>query len=120
MKFILGTKKEMTQIFTQNGDLAPATVLKAGPCVITQVKNTEKDGYSSIQVGYGEKNKLNKPIAGHLKSAGKKARFLKEFRDEIKSLNIGDQYGVEIFKEGDIVDARAISKGKGFQGVVKR
>jgi len=120
MKFILGTKEEMTQIFDDNGDVSPVTVINAGPIVVTQIKSLEKDGYDSVQIGYGEKKEknINKPEKGHLKDAGN-LRYLKEF--ELKEgMNIGDKVDVSDFKKGDVVTISAISKGKGFQGVVKR
>ncbi|MFH0853929.1 MAG: 50S ribosomal protein L3 [bacterium] len=120
MKFILGKKKEMAQIFTENGDIAPVTAIKAGPCFVTQIKTIEKDKYTAVQIGYGKRNKINKPFAGHLKFLGEKLKYLKEFKENAEIMKIGDVFGVEIFNEGDVVEASAISKGKGFQGVVKR
>ena len=118
-KFILGKKLNMTQKFTADGAVVPVTVIEAGPCVVVQVKK-EKDGYRAIQVGYGLKKKLNKPQAGHLKGLDS-FRYLKEFRlENIDSFERGKSFGVNSFETGDIVDVRATSKGKGFQGVVKR
>ena len=114
-KAILATKVGMTQIFDENGVLVPVTVLQAGPCVVTQVKTADNDGYSAIQVGFGEKkeNRVNKPMKGQFAKAGVSCkRYLKEFRfEEIKA---------DIFGAGDKIDATATSKGKGFQGAIKR
>ncbi len=120
MKFILGTKEEMTQIFDKEGVVQPATIINAGPIKVTQVKDAEKDGYESVQVGYGEKKEknINKPEKGHLKDLGN-FRYLREFQteDEVK---VGDEINVSVFNEGDNIEVSAVSKGKGFQGVVKR
>lgn len=122
MKFILGRKQNMVQFFKSDGTCVPATVLDAGPVVVTQVKTPEKDGYSAVQVGFGKKHqqRVNKAQAGHLK-AMPTARFVKEFRlDEQGSFSVGDTINVGVFTEGDVVTVSGISKGKGFQGVVKR
>lgn len=125
MKFILGTKQYMTQVFDENGAVHPATVLSAGPMVVTQVKTPETDGYRALQVGFGEKNEKNIPKAqkGHFKERGN-FRYVREFREEnegdLDALNLGDAVTVASFREGDTVAVSAISKGKGFQGVVKR
>ena len=120
MKFILGTKKEMTRKFKDSGEIVPVTVVCAGPCFVTQVKTKEKDGYSAIQVGFGEKKKLKKPLSGHLKNLGK-FRWLKEFKiDENTEVNRGQKFDASIFNLGDIVDVAGTSIGRGFQGVVKR
>ncbi|MFH1030883.1 MAG: 50S ribosomal protein L3 [bacterium] len=121
MKFILGTKKEMTQIFSAEGEVFPVTAIKAGPCIVAQAKTTEKDRYAAVQIGYGKRNNISKSLEGHLKPVGRNLRYLREFQgNEDVVLKVGDEFGIEIFKEGDIVDVSAISKGKGFQGVVKR
>lgn len=120
MKFILGKKIEMAQKFQDNGEVAPVTVVAAGPCVITAVKTMEKDGYNAVQVGYGEKKHLAKSLLGHLKNLGK-LRHLREFRlEEVKDMKVGDNFNVSLFEKGDIVKVSGVSKGKGFQGVVKR
>lgn len=120
MKFILGKKIEMTQQFKDNGEVVPVTVVQAGPCVITAVKNQEKDGHSAVQVGYGYAKKINKPLAGHLKNLGQ-FKHLKEFKvEEIANFKTGDKFDVSIFVPGDKVKVTGVSKGKGFQGVVKR
>lgn len=118
-KFILGKKLYMTQKFMEDGRVAPVTVVEAGPCTITQVKS-EKDGYNAVQVGYGKKNKLTKALAGHLKGYSN-FRHLKEFRvDNPENFEKGKVFDVSSFKAGDILAVTATSKGKGFQGVVKR
>lgn len=121
MKFILAKKLHMTQIFAENGEAFPATVLEAGPVTVTQVKGKDKDGYEAVQVGFGlrkEKN-LNKAALGHMKKLGTFAH-LKEFRVTPEGKNVGDKIDVGVFAPGDVVEASATSKGKGFQGVVKR
>lgn len=123
-KAILATKVGMTQIFNEDGVLTPVTVLQAGPCVVTQVKTKENDGYSAVQVGFGDiREKLvNKPKKGHFAKAGvDNKRHLKEFRfDNAEDYQVGQEIKVDIFAEGDKVDATAKSKGKGFQGAIKR
>ena len=123
-KAILATKVGMTQIFNEDGTLIPVTVLQAGPCVVTQVKTVENDGYSAVQVGFGDiREKLvNKPKKGHFAKAGVTAkRFLKEFRlEDAESYTLGQEIKADVFAAGDKVDATAKSKGKGFQGAIKR
>ena len=123
-KAILTTKVGMTQIFNEDGVLTPVTVLQAGPCVVTQVKTVENDGYSAVQVGFGEiREKLvNKPQKGHFAKAGVAAkRFVKEFRlEDAESYTLGQEIKADIFVAGDKIDATAKSKGKGFQGAIKR
>ena len=123
-KAILTTKVGMTQIFNEDGVLTPVTVLQAGPCVVTQVKTVENDGYSAIQVGFGDiREKLvNKPKKGHFAKAGVSAkRFVKEFRlEDAESYTLGQEIKADIFAAGDKIDATAKSKGKGFQGAIKR
>ncbi len=123
-KAILTTKIGMTQIFSEDGVLTPVTVLQAGPCVVTQVKTVENDGYSAIQVGYGDiREKLvNKPETGHFKKAGVPVkRFLKEFRiEDAENYKVGQEIKADVFAEGDKVDVTARSKGKGYQGAIKR
>lgn len=122
MKFILGTKQNMTQIFDEAGIVHPVTVIKAGPVVVTQVKKTAtKDGYDAVQVGYGERKSknINKPLRGHIKDAN--YAYLKEFRvEKDATFAEGDKIDLSVFSNGDNVTVSAISKGKGFQGVVKR
>ena len=114
----------MTQVFSEDGVLTPVTVLQAGPCVVTQVKTVENDGYSAVQVGFGDiREKLvNKPKKGHFAKAGVTAkRFLKEFRlEDAESYTLGQKIKADVFAAGDKVDATAKSKGKGFQGAIKR
>ncbi len=123
-KAILATKVGMTQIFNENGVLTPVTVLQAGPCVVTQIKTVENDGYKAVQVGYGEiREKLvNKPKKGHFAKAGvANKRYLKEFKfDNTEEYAVGQEIKADIFAEGDKIDATAKSKGKGFQGAIKR
>lgn len=114
----------MTQIFNENGALIPVTVLQAGPCAVTQVKTVENDGYSAVQVGFGDIREVlvNKPRKGHFAKAGvANKKYLKEFRfDNAADYTVGQEIKVDIFAEGDRVDATAKSKGKGFQGAIKR
>ena len=139
-KAILATKVGMTQIFDENGVLIPVTVLQAGPCVVTQVKTVENDGYSAVQVGYGEaKDKIvakdvtgkktivnahgvKKAQKGHFEKAGVESKkFVKEFRfDNAEEYQVAQEIKADIFAAGDKVDATATSKGKGFQGAIKR
>ncbi len=122
MKFILGTKEKMTQVFDQKGLVQAVTVLQTGPVVITQIKDVDKDGYLAVQVGFGKKNEknINKAQKGHLKDLGN-FRHLKEFRlKDTGEYKVGDSIDISIFEEGDKVTVSSVSKGKGFQGVVKR
>ena len=123
-KAILATKVGMTQIFNEDGVLTPVTVLQAGPCVVTQVKTVENDGYDAVQVGFADiREKLvNKPVKGHFdKAEVPYKRFLREFKFENASeYSVKDEIKADIFAAGDKVDATAISKGKGFQGAIKR
>lgn len=123
-KGILATKIGMTQIFNEDGILTPVTVLQAGPCYVTQVKTIENDGYEAIQVGFGEvREKLvNKPTKGHLAKAGVgNLRFMKEFKFENSGeYEVGQEIKADIFAVGDKIDVTGKSKGKGFQGAIKR
>ncbi len=123
-KGILATKVGMTQIFNENGVLTPVTVLQAGPCVVTQVKTVENDGYSAVQVGYVDKREklVSKPLKGHFNKAGVSyKRFVREFRlENADQYSVKDEIKADIFAAGDKIDATAISKGKGFQGAIKR
>ena len=123
-KAILATKVGMTQIFNDEGVLIPVTVLQAGPCVVTQVKTEENDGYSAVQVGYMDKREklVNKPMKGHFDKAGVSTkRFVREFKlDNAAEYELGQEIKVDVFEAGDHIDATAISKGKGFQGAIKR
>ena len=123
-KAILATKVGMTQIFNEDGSLVPVTVLQAGPCVVTRVKTVENDGYSAVQVGFGEKREklVNKPMKGMFDKAGVPyKRFVREFKFEnAEEYSVKDEIKADIFAAGDKVDASAIAKGKGFQGAIKR
>ncbi len=120
VKFMLGTKGRMTQVFDEKGAVSAATVITAGPLTVTQVKTPEKDGYAAAQVGFGTKKEknVNKPQKGHLKDLPM-SRYLREFTPDADMAR-GATIDVSIFAPGDIVEVSAISKGKGFQGVVKR
>ena len=139
-KAILATKVGMTQIFSEDGQAIPVTVLMAGPCVVTQIKTVENDGYNAVQVGYMEKKEriinkdkggkreiihrhgVNKPTMGHLRKAGTTGkRYIREFKlENAADYELGSEIKVDIFAVGDMVDAQATSKGKGFQGAIKR
>ena len=123
-KAILATKVGMTQIFNEDGVLVPVTVLQAGPCVVTQVKSEENDGYKAVQVGFVDKREklVNKPTRGHFDKAGVSyKRFVREFRfDNAEEYSVKDEIKADIFVDGDKVDATAVSKGKGLQGGLKR
>ena len=123
-KAILATKVGMTQIFNEDGVLTPVTVLQAGPCVVTQIKTVENDGYSAVQVGFADKRAklVNKPLKGHFDKAGVSyKRYIKEFKFEnAADYTLAQEIKADIFEAGDKVDATAISKGKGFQGAIKR
>ena len=123
-KAIIGKKVGMTQIFDEMGKVIPVTVIEAGPCVVTQKKTVEKEGYSAVQLGYEEvaEKKLSQPEAGHLKKAGVgMMKHLKEFKlENAAEMNVGDVIKADTFKEGEKVDITGISKGHGFAGAVKR
>ena len=123
-KAIIGKKVGMTQIFDADGKVIPVTLIEAGPCTVVQKKTEEKDGYSAVQLGYGDvaEKKLTKPELGHLKKAGDvRKKTLKEFRlANCDALNVGDEVKADVFAEGDRVDVTGISKGHGYQGVIKR
>ena len=123
-KAILATKVGMTQIFDENGVLIPVTVLQAGPCVVTQVKTVDNDGYKAVQVGFVDKRDklVNKPQKGHFDKAGVSyKRYVREFKFEnAEEYSVKDEIKADIFAAGDKIDATAISKGKGFQGAIKR
>ena len=123
-KTIIGKKIGMTQIFDEEGKVIPVTVIEAGPCVIAQVKSVETDGYNAIQLGFGDvkESKVNKPEKGHFAKASITAKkHLREFRvDEVASYKVGDEIKADTFVKGDKIDVQGTSKGKGFQGVIKR
>jgi len=124
MKNILGRKVGMTQIFDENGNVIPVTVVEAGPVKVIQKKTVEKDGYNAIQVGFVDvkERKLNKPLKGHFDKAGVEyKKYIKEFRiDNVDEFEIGQEIKVDIFENGDKVDVIGTSKGKGTQGPIKR
>ena len=123
-KAILATKVGMTQIFNEDGVLPPVTVLQAGPCVVTQVKTVENDGYSAVQVGFVDKREklVNKPLKGHFDKAGVSyKRYVREFKlEDAEGYAVAQEIKADVFTAGDKIDATAISKGKGFQGAIKR
>lgn len=124
MKGILGKKLGMTQVFTPEGNVLAVTVIEAGPCVVLQKKDLENDGYEAIQVGFSDKkeNRSNKPEAGHAKKANTAPkRYVREIRGvDLASVEVGQELKADVFAEGEFVDVTGISKGKGFQGVIKR
>ena len=123
-KALIGKKVGMTQIFDESGKVIPVTVIEAGPCVVAQVKTVETDGYDAIQLGFGDvkENKVNKPVKGHFaKGSVTPKKHLREFRvDSIESYKVGDEVKADTFVAGDKIDVQGTSKGKGFQGVIKR
>ena len=122
-KGIIGKKIGMTQIFDENGKVIPVTVVEAGPCVVVQVKTVENDGYAAVQLGYGDKKaqRMNKPMKGHFDKAGAGyKRTLKEFKFDDCNVEAGSLVKADTFAVGDIVDVSGTSKGKGFQGAIKR
>ncbi|MCR8745954.1 50S ribosomal protein L3 [Romboutsia lituseburensis] len=123
MKGILGKKLGMTQIFTEEGIVIPVTVVEAGPNVVTQIKTVEKDGYTAVQVGFGDakEKSLNKPQKGHLAAANVLKKHLKEFRvDSVEEFTVGQEIKADLFAAGEKIDVTGTSKGKGFQGPIKR
>ena len=123
MSGLIGKKIGMTSIFDENGKNVPCTVIQAGPCVVTQVRTEEVDGYEAVQLGFDDKSDKNttKALQGHFAKAGTTPkRKVVEFAGFDAELNLGDTVGVDLFKEGEFVDVTGVSKGKGFQGVVKR
>lgn len=123
-KAIIGKKVGMTQIFDEAGKVVPVTVIEAGPCVVVQKKTDEKDGYTSVQLGFQDQleRKMSKPEKGHLEKVGVALKkYLKEFRlEDCASVNVGDEIKADVFAEGDKVDVTGTSKGKGYAGVIKR
>ena len=117
---IIGKKLGMTQVFRDNGEAEAVTAIEAGPCSVIQVKTVAKEGYSAVQIGFGEAKRLNSPRRGHLKELGQ-FEYLREFRVEnSEAIEVGEKIDVNLFKAGDLVDITGVSKGKGFAGVVKR
>ncbi len=123
-KAIIGKKVGMTQIFDENGKVIPVTVVEAGPCVVVQKKTVDTDGYTAVQLGFEDikESKLTKPEAGHLKKAGVEAKkYLKEFKlENAAEMNIGDVVKADVFAAGDKIDVTGVTKGHGYQGVIKR
>ena len=122
-KALLGKKLGMTQIFDKDGKVIPVTVIEAGPCTVVQVKTKDADGYEAVQLGFGEvkAKKVTKPAAGHFKKANvEPKKHLREFRLEEISYNVGDELKADVFTAGESVDITGTTKGKGFQGVIKR
>ncbi len=120
---LLGRKIGMTQVFDQRGEAVPVTVVELGPCVVTQIKTNERDGYEAVQIGFGEIRPKNvtKPEQGHLAKAGRLVRYLREFStDDINEYEVGQVLGADLFQPGQIVDVTGTSKGRGFAGVMKR
>lgn len=123
-KALIGKKVGMTQIFDEAGKVIPVTVIEVGPCTVTQIKTVEQDGYQAVQLGFGDvkESKLTKPKLGKFtKSKIAPKKYLREFKlDSIEGLNVGDELKADVFAVGDKVDVQGITKGKGFQGVIKR
>ena len=117
---LLGKKLGMVQVFDKDGTVVGCTVVEAGPCLVTQIRTKDRDGYEAVQLGYGTKKRLNEPEKGHLKNLGN-FRYLREFKaDSLEGITVGQRIGAELFKPGDLVDVTGVSKGRGFAGVVKR
>ena len=123
-KALIGKKVGMTQIFDEEGKVIPVTAIEVGPCTVTQIKTVEQDGYSAVQLGFGEikEKKLTRPAKGHFtKSNITPKKYLREFKlDQASELKVGDELKADVFEIGDKVDIQGTSKGKGFQGVIKR
>ena len=123
-KALIGKKLGMTQIFDENGLVVPVTAIEAGPCVVAQVKTIENDGYNAIQLGYGDvkENRINRPEKGHFTKANITAKkHLREFRvSDVADVTVGSEVKADVFEAGDKIDVQGTSKGKGFQGVIKR
>ncbi len=122
MKALIAQKIGMTQVFSEKGAVIPVTLLSAGPCVVTQVKTDETDGYNAVQLGFGEAKKIAKPQAGHVKKSGATPKTLGEFRieGEDEMPKVGDNITAEVFSVGDTITVSGVSKGKGFAGTIKR
>lgn len=120
---LLGRKIGMTQVFGPTGEVIPVTVLEVGPCVVTQIRTRDRDGYEAVQIGFGEARpkSLTKPQKGHLAGAGRLLRYLREFKAEsFDDLSVGQVLTADLFEAGELVDVTGTSKGRGFQGVMKR
>ena len=124
MKAIIGKKVGMTQVFDEQGVVIPVTVIEAGPCTVVQVKTVEKDGYDAVQLGYGavKEHKVNKPVKGHFSKGNVvPTKHLREFRvADASAVKVGEEVKADVFTAGDLVDIQGTTKGKGFQGVIKR
>ena len=124
MKAVLGRKLGMTKVFAEDGRLVPVTVIEAGPMVVTQIKNKETDGYEAVQVAFGEakEKRVNKPLRGHFAKAGVGfKKFVREFKvEDLSAYSLAQEIKVDVFEAGEKVDAIGTSKGKGFQGPIKR
>ena len=122
MKKIIAKKIGMTHIFDEAGNFVPVTVVEAGPCIVTQIKTVENEGYNAIQIGFGKGKNLVKPLLGHLKKSKAESKILREIKLENidESVKVGDEIKVDIFSEGDLVKVVGTSKGKGFAGTIKR
>jgi large subunit ribosomal protein L3 len=118
---LIGRKLGMTQIFDEQGLARPVTVIEAGPCVVTQVRTAEKDGYEAVQLGFGIAKKLNKPEKGHVKESGHMVKTLREVKaDDYSSIEVGQVFSADTFAEGEVIDVTGTRKGRGFQGGMKR
>jgi large subunit ribosomal protein L3 len=118
---LIGRKLGMTQIFDEQGLARPVTVIEAGPCVVTQVRNQETDGYDAVQLGFGIAKRLNKPDAGHVRASGHQVKTLREFKaDDYSAVEVGQVFKADTFAIGEVVDVTGTSKGRGFQGGMKR
>lgn len=118
---LIGRKLGMTQIFDENGLARPVTVIEAGPCVVTQIRSQEKDGYEAVQLGFGIARRLNKPEQGHVKASGHMVKTLREVKaDDYSTIEVGQVFKADTFEVGQMVDVTGTSKGRGFQGGMKR
>ena len=118
---LIGRKLGMTQIFDEQGLARPVTVIEAGPCVVTQVRSQETDGYEAVQLGFGIAKRLNKPEAGHVRASGHQVKTLREFKaDDYNAIEVGQVFKADTFAAGEVVDVTGTSKGRGFQGGMKR
>ena len=118
---LIGRKLGMTQIFDEGGVVHPVTVVEAGPCVVTQIRTSDKDGYNALQLGFGLSKRLNKPEQGHRQASGFMSRFLREVSaDDVADFSVGQVLKADVFGDGELVDVTGTSKGRGFQGGVKR
>jgi large subunit ribosomal protein L3 len=118
---LIGRKLGMTQVFDDRGVVHPVTVVEAGPCVVTQIKTEEKDGYAAVQLGFLLDERLNQPERGHRQASGFMSRYLREVKaNDVSEFNVGQVFSADVFAEGEVIDVTGTSKGRGFQGGVKR